>query len=414
MLIKRIIDNRNYISLSIFDFLYLFTWSAAMSFFVIWLDQALHIDSTQTGFLYMGMSIAAMLMQPVFGYISDKFQLRKNFVYIILLFLCPIGPFFIYAYAPLLTNHFWIGMLVGSLYLSFVFNAGYGVIDSYIDKVSRKSGFEYGRVRMWGSLGWAAAVFIVGRAITHNPNFAFWIASTAAVLAIFFFWLTKVDNKVSSDSLTTSISLVDVSALIKNPQFWYLLMFGIGVSCIYEVYDQQFGNYFVSFFSTKEEGNQWFGDLTSFQVAGETVFLCLMPWLVNKLGAKNCLILAGFIMSFRIIGSSFPLGSIWIASMKLLHALEKPLIVVTIFKYISFSFDSRMASTTYLSYLFSMSLATAILSPIIGHMYDIIGFRQTYIILGITALLFTIISLFTLKSDSNKKELNNTTLESLQ
>ena len=414
MFMKKIIDNRNFLTLSIFDFLYLFTWSAAMSFFVIWLDQALNIDSTQTGFLYMGMSISAMALQPIFGYISDKFHLRKTFVYIILFGLIPIGPFFIYIYAPLLVSHFWLGMIIGALYLSFVFNAGYGVVDSYLDKISRKSGFEYGRVRMWGSLGWASAVFIVGRAITQNPNFAFWIASIAAILAIFFFWLTKVNTQENVESTSSAISLVDVGGLMKNAQFWYLLMFGVGVSCVYEVYDQQFGNYFVSFFKTKEEGNQWFGDLASVQVAGETIFLCLMPWFVNKFGAKNCLMLAGFIMAFRIIGSSFPLGSVWIASMKLMHAFEKPLIVVTIFKYISFSFDSRLASTTYLSYLFSMSLATAVLSPIVGHMYDLLGFKQTYIILGSIALLFTIIALLTLKSDRNKNIKHTFPTETLQ
>ncbi|WP_151995814.1 oligosaccharide MFS transporter [Buttiauxella massiliensis] len=394
-------SKRNYITLSIFDFLYLFTWSAAMSFFVIWLNQALNINSTNTGFLYMGMSICAMVLQPFFGYISDKFGLRKNFVYAILFILIPIGPFFIYVYAPLLVSHFWIGLLIGSIYLSLVFNAGYGVIDSYIDKVSRKCGFEYGRVRMWGSLGWAAATFIVGRAITHTPDFAFWFASASAILALIFFWLTKVDVSDVDINTSSSVSIKDVSNLIQNKQFWYLLVFGIGVSCVYEVYDQQFGNYFVSFFASKEEGNKWFGDLASVQVVGETIFLCLMPFIVNKFGAKNCLILAGFIMSFRIIGSAMPWGTVWIAAMKMLHAIEKPLIVVTIFKYISFNFNSKMASTTYLSYLFSMSLATAILSPIIGHMYEVLDYRKTYMILGVISLTFTTFALLTLKSDKN-------------
>lgn len=41
---------RNYWSLSIFNFAYLFTWSAAMSFFVIWLGQSLGISQPTRDF----------------------------------------------------------------------------------------------------------------------------------------------------------------------------------------------------------------------------------------------------------------------------------------------------------------------------------------------------------------------------
>lgn len=39
----------------------------------------------------------------------------------------------------------------------------------------------------------------------------------------------------------------------------------IGVGCVYDVYDQQFGVYFVSQFESQAEGNRWFGDLGAIQ-----------------------------------------------------------------------------------------------------------------------------------------------------
>lgn len=107
--------------------------------------------------------------------------------------LLPVGPFFIYLYAPLLVHSFWLGALLGGIYLGMIFNSGCGVIDSYIDKISRRYHFEYGRVRMWGSLGWAAAAWIVGKYIDSNPNLAFWLASIAIVIAAFCFMLTKIE-----------------------------------------------------------------------------------------------------------------------------------------------------------------------------------------------------------------------------
>lgn len=148
---------RNYLLLSLFDFLYLFAWSSTMAFFVIWTTQHLGISATKTGLLYSVNAFIALLMQPFFGFISDKFGLKKRLIWLLVALLLPVGPFFIYVYAPLLVHNFWFGALLGGIYLGIIFNSGCGVIDSYIDKISRRYQFEYGRVRMWGSLGWAAA-----------------------------------------------------------------------------------------------------------------------------------------------------------------------------------------------------------------------------------------------------------------
>ncbi|MDQ0494505.1 OHS family lactose permease-like MFS transporter [Paenibacillus brasilensis] len=321
---------RNYWSLSIFNFAYLFTWSAAMSFFVIWLGQSLGISETYTGFLYAANSIVALVMQPLFGYLSDKLGLRKHLLYMLFTILLLVGPFFIYVYGPLLQTQFVIGAIVGALFIGLVFNAGNGVVDSYMDKVSRKYGFEYGRVRMWGSLGWAAATFVAGRVININVNLTFWIASVSAVVAMICIFLTKVEISGQEQQKTESLKLIDVLHLVRTTKFWFLMLFMVGVTQIYEVYDQQFATYFVSQFSSKAEGNQFLGDLSAVQVFLEFVFLLVTPWFVNKTTAKWALIIAGAIMSLRIIGSSLPFGSIWVAGMKMIHSLEKPLILVAI------------------------------------------------------------------------------------
>jgi OHS family lactose permease-like MFS transporter len=136
---------RNYILLSLFDFLYLFAWSSTMAFFVIWTTQHLGISATKTGLLYSVNAFIALLMQPFFGFISDKFGLKKRLIWILVAMLLPVGPFFIYLYAPLLVHSFWLGALLGGIYLGIIFNSGCGVIDSYIDKISRRYQFEYGR-----------------------------------------------------------------------------------------------------------------------------------------------------------------------------------------------------------------------------------------------------------------------------
>ncbi|MBN0903908.1 MFS transporter, partial [Pseudomonas aeruginosa] len=87
---------RNYLLLSLFDFLYLFAWSSTMAFFVIWTTQHLGISATKTGLLYSVNAFIALLMQPFFGFISDKFGLKKRLIWLLVALLLPVGPFFIY------------------------------------------------------------------------------------------------------------------------------------------------------------------------------------------------------------------------------------------------------------------------------------------------------------------------------
>lgn len=225
---------RNYILLSLFDFLYLFAWSSTMAFFVIWTTQHLGISATKTGLLYSVNAFIALLMQPFFGFISDKFGLKKRLIWFLVAMLLPVGPFFIYLYAPLLVHSFWLGALLGGVYLGIIFNSGCGVIDSYIDKISRRYQFEYGRVRMWGSLGWAAAAWIVGKYIDSNPNLAFWLASIAIVIAAICFMLTKIELSEAEMQKTSALKVSHALELAKNGQFWMLLVFTLFVTQIYD------------------------------------------------------------------------------------------------------------------------------------------------------------------------------------
>ena len=391
------IKNRNYFALSAVSFLHLFAWSAAMSFFAIWLGQHLGIGATKTGLLYSANALAALCMQPVLGFISDKIGLKKTLLFTILIILLLIGPFFIYIYGPLLVSNFYLGAILGGIYLGFIFNAGYGVIDSYINKVSIKYGFEYGRARMWGSFGWAAATYTTGIAMNINPNLAFVSASLAALIAIICLSMAKVE--ISDVEMKKANS---VKHLLQNKDFLFLLFFMIGVGCVYDVYDQQFGVYFVSQFESQAEGNRWFGDLGAIQTFFEAIFLFVTPVIANKLGAKRTLILAGTIMSIRIIGSSLEWGPLWIAAVKCIHSFEKPLFLVGQFKYISKNFDLRLSASIYLGCLCTSSICASIFSPLFGSMYESIGFSQSYLYIGIVAGICTLISQKLLISDNKR------------
>lgn len=381
--------------------LYFFIWAACTMFLSLWLTKAGGLNSTKTGIIFSAISIAAICYQPFFGIVSDKLGLKKNLLWFFIVLLAFIAPFFIYVFPALLHTNIFLAAVIGGAYLGAIFNGGVGAIEAYIEKVSHVNAFEYGRVRVFGNIGAASSTFVTGHLFNTNPDLIFWISTIMALLLAAVFFFARMEDAGSDRTVNNEAEpeapKVSTVALFKNKKFWLFVVYVLGVGCVYDVYDQQFAVYFTHFFATPEKGTQVFGNLITFQIFLEAIVMLMAPFIINKIGAKNALIYAGFIMSFRILGSSFADGTVAISLLKLMHALEVPILLVAIFKYISANFDMRLSATIYLiGFQFSKQIGAIFLSTIAGNMYDTVGFKGAYFLLGSIALVFTIISIFTL------------------
>jgi OHS family lactose permease-like MFS transporter len=194
-----------------------------------------------------------------------------------------------------------------------------------------------------------------------------------------------------------------VVALFRMPKMWMFILYVVGVACVYDVFDQQFANFFKTFFSSPQRGTEVFGYATTAGELANALIMFCSPWIINRIGAKNTLLLAGTIMSIRIIGSAFATTALEVIMLKMLHALEVPFLLVGSFKYITANFDTRLSATIYLiGFQFAKQGAAIFLSAFAGSLYDRMGFADTYLILGCLALGVTLISVFTLSSPDKK------------
>lgn len=395
--------NKNLVMFGAIFFLYFFIMGAYFPFFPIWLHDVNGISKADTGIVFGTISLFALLFQPIFGLVSDKLGLKKHLLWIIIGLLIFFAPFFLYVLAPLLKMNIYLGSAVGGLYIGFVFAGGAPAIEAYVEKVSRSSQFEFGRARMFGAIGWALCASIVGIMFTINNEFVFWMGSAfAVVMAVLFYFINpgrggtnEVLDSIGANQKGFSIKLA--MGLLKQSKFWFFCLYVIGVACTYDVFDQQFANFFTEFFDTKEEGTRYFGYVTTMGELLNATIMFFAPLIVNRIGGKNALLIAGSIMSIRIIGSSFAETVSHVVLLKTLHMLEVPFLLVGTFKYITSEFDVRFSATIWLiGYQFSKQLATMFMSVWAGSMYDVMGFRETYLILGLIAATFTFISVFTL------------------
>jgi len=146
-----------------------------------------------------------------------------------------------------------------------------------------------------------------------------------------------------------------------------------------------------------------YGFLNSFQVFLEAGGMFLAPFVVNKIGAKNGLLLSGTIMALRVFGSGLAADAVTISCMKLLHAVELPILLIAMFKYITTRFDPRLSATLYLvGFQFITQVCASVLSPLAGHGYDLLGFADTYMIMGTLVLVLTLVSVFLLTGEKSQ------------
>lgn len=403
------LSKRNYWLLSGCILSFFLTWSFCFSIYPIWLNQAIGLNGTQTGIVFSINAIAALFVMPCYGFIQDKLGLKKNLLWFVGVMLLLSGPFFIYVYTPLLISSLYVGAFAGGLFCSVAFFAGVGAVETYIERVGRNTGFEFGKARMWGSVGWAIATFFTGQIFNISPTLNFVLASVSALVFLVCLWFVKASDESKEVNLSASaLKITDAIALFKDAKFWAFTTFVIGVSCIYGVYDQQFPVYFAAQFPTREEGNAMYGYLNSFQVFLEAGGMFLAPFLVNKIGAKNGLIVSGVVMALRIIGSGYATDPLSISAMKLLHAVELPIMLIAIFKYISATFDARLSATIYIvGFQFMGQVAASGLSVFTGILYDAIGFAEAYKLIGIVVAFFVVVSAFVLTSDKNSNQVNS-------
>ncbi len=402
---------RNYILLSAFLFLFFFAQAGAMSFLAIWLKGPIGLDGASAGTVFSANFVAAMLCQPLYGYISDRVGLRRHVPLFLAGMVALCGLFFTFAYAPLLRANVLVGAGVGGLYLGLTFVAGSFALESYVDRVGRRYGFEYSRARLWGSLGFASAALFSGRLYNIDPRINFFLASAAGILLIPIILATRIKPDPNDTHVALPLTPRESLSVLRQPKFWGFMVLILGVTNLYLVYDQQFPVYFASMFPTAAEGNVMFGYLNSGQIFVEAGMLLIAPFIVMRTGAKRGLMIASGIMIVRIAGSAIAVGPMTISMCKMLHSIELPILAVSIFRYIAYHFDTRFASVIYLvGVSFGHSLGLAVLSPLVGHGYDALGFQTTYLLIAGGALVFWIASWFALsetpRTDARGRPLN--------
>lgn len=153
---------KQYLNISLLIFLYVFSWSGCIGLLALWLDRVIKINDSKIGLIFGVNVICPIIIKPIYGRVMDRCGLKKNILYIVALISLLMYPFFKFVYAPMTVDHLYTAMILGGAYIGMGWAAEIAAFESYMDKFSGTINKEFGSIRMWGSLGWAAGSLFSG------------------------------------------------------------------------------------------------------------------------------------------------------------------------------------------------------------------------------------------------------------
>lgn len=389
-------------------------WGIWWSFFQIWLTTKQGFTGAQVGTIYSFGSAVALVLMFVYGSLQDKLGMKKTMLKFFAVCEILVGPFFTWVYVPMLTANFYVGAVVGAIYLSVAFLAACPVFEAVTERLSRRYSFEYGQARAWGSFGYAVAALCAGFLFTMNPNLIFWTGSAVAAVQLIVLISMRPESdasltaqyEVKAESIkeSTTPSFSEIVGVFKLAEVWKMIVFVIMSWTFYTVFDQQmFPEFFTRFFETPEAGQQAYGVLNSIEVFLEFLMMGLVPILMRKIGVRKAILLGCAIMIVRIGGCGLVTNPLGVASIKLLHAPETALFILAVFRYFTLHFDTRISATLYMvGFQIAAQVGQIIFSTPLGALHDSIGYQSTFLVISGIVCIASLYAFAILKKDDQQ------------
>ncbi|PLR80818.1 MFS transporter [Bacillus canaveralius] len=274
---------KNILTLQGFYLLAFFAFGSLFPLLSVYLSETVGLNGYQIGTIMSVGPIVMIFFQPIWGVISDKTN----------------APTRVLSITTFLAGAFGLGYIFSDDYILFFITATaiavfqsaiIPVSDSISLKYTSKVRVNYGNVRLFGSLGFGIAVFIMGRLSEQNPSvifYAFFLALTLAALLAF--RIPKEKAPVNKQLLSGVKEILTFKKFIIFLAITFLI-FGPNLA----------NNTYFGLF-VEDSGGTYTGIGIAFLLAvlSEIPFMRLAGSWIDKFGLLHISALAGFVSFFR-------------------------------------------------------------------------------------------------------------------
>lgn len=312
------------ILLGLMMFLEYFIWSSWYVTLGTYMGHNLQSTGTQVGQAYSALAIATMISPFFVGMIADRFFAAQRIMGVLHI----LGAALLYLSTMITDNglFFWIILFYSLLYMPTI-----ALSNSIAFSQMTDPGKQFPWIRVFGTIGWIVAGWIIGTLKMEQTTSTFMIAAGVSVLlGLLSFILPNTPPKGKAATSASRAIFADAFVLFKSRPYLIFFIAAILV-CIPLSFYYGWANPFLNELKVENAA----GKMTLGQFS-EALFILAIPFLFNRIGVKNMLLLGigAWILRYVLFAYGDTGSNMWMLYMAIiLHGVCYDFFFVTGYMY---------------------------------------------------------------------------------
>jgi MFS transporter, NHS family, xanthosine permease len=411
--------------LTVLNFLEFFVWGAWLISLGGYMGQTFGPTEGDSiglsiGRTYGSMGWASLLMPALMGIVADKYLSAQK-----VLGICHILAGAIIFYATKATNStemYWTIFVTCCFYMPTI-----ALNNSVSYAILTKNNFDVQKtftpIRVWGTVGFIAAMWIIDYMGWGNNTNQFLFASIAMIVTgIYSFTLPNVapENKKQNNSWTSKLGL-DALVLFKQNRMAIFFVFAMLLGAALQI-TNMFGNSFIKDFGKIPEYKNSFGVehsvfIISLSQISETLFILTIPFFLKRFGIKQVMLFSmiAWVLRFGLFGIGNPgTGVIFLILSMIVYGMAFDFFNISGSLFVEKETDSKIRSSAQgLFMLMSNGLGSILGGELAGRVvshYSNDGFtdwKSAWFVFAGYALVIAILFALIFKYKHNPNEIQN-------
>jgi nucleoside transporter len=244
-----------------------------------YMSENLQSSGVQIGAAYGALAIATMISPFFVGMIADRFFAAQKIMGVLHL----LGAVLLFLATKITGNNFfyWIILFYSLLYMPTI-----ALSNSVAFHQMSDPGKQFPWIRVFGTVGWIVAGLLIGYLGIEKTASTFYMAAgVSLLLGVFSFMLPNTAPKAGKAGTASDALGAQAFVLLKNRPYLVFFIAAILV-CIPLSFYYGFANLFLN-----EVGMQNAAGKMILGQMSEAVFILAIPFLFNRIGVKNMLLL---------------------------------------------------------------------------------------------------------------------------
>jgi nucleoside transporter len=340
--------------LSFMMFLQYYIWGSWYVTMGTFMSEFLKSTGLQIGAVYSALAIATMISPFFVGMVADRFFAAQKVMGVLHI----IGGLLLFIASKVESNgyFYWIILLYSLAYMPTI-----ALSNSVAFRQMSDPGKQFPVVRVFGTVGWVVAGFMIAILGIEKTPSTFYMASIVSVaLGLFSFALPNTPPRAKEKSSAKTILGIDALVLFKERPYTIFFIAAIFVCIPLSFY---FG--FANLYLNQSGMTNTAGKMVMGQIS-EALFILAIPFLFNSIGVKKMLLIgmSAWILRYLCFAFGNVDSNIWMLYAGIiLHGVCYDFFFVTGYMYTEKKSNERIKNTaqglfTFVTYGLGMFIGT--------------------------------------------------------